>query len=320
MSATDPDLVAYESAWQILNDPEEFKRALRMDIDEMCAKYKLKPIPFESSSINIGKEDMPADTCGKERVDSDISGCSVDKTERNNIHSESVSSQGTSLVVAKHGKHKKLARLDFSGAKGVVHLSGDYRIIDQSDKDQAPTSKKEETTGCTDKTGQADFGTGQAISSLAGTAKPAWPVSLADHTAKPARPVPLVPAAADASLDDSAPVLDYFLEMKGNIMQIKDMYFSSMINKVQSTSILPNFQSGCIISIATSISDILASNVKRPTEESNLLVDNEINSDCISQHIIPYQEADENILSKLKLSPMFTLDSISMWVSLLALN
>jgi hypothetical protein len=62
-----------------------------------------------------------------------------------------------------------------------------------------------------------------------------------------------------------------------------------MIDKVQSINFLPNFQSGHIISIATSISDILASNVKRPIEESNLLIDHEINLDCIGQHIIPYK-------------------------------
>jgi len=91
-----------------------------------------------------------------------ISESSVDKTEQNNIQSESVPSQETSLVVSKQGKHKKLARLDFSSAKGVVRLSHDCRIIDG---DQAPTN-------C-------------------------------------------------------------FLEIKGNVMQIKDMYFSNMINKVQ---------------------------------------------------------------------------------------
>jgi len=109
---------------------------------------------------------------------------------------------------------------------------------------------------------------------------------------------------------DQAPT-NCFLEMKGNVMQIKDMYFSNMINKVQGTSILQNSQSGHIISIATS---------KRPIEESNLFVDHEINSDCIGQHIIPYQEANDNSLSKLNLSQMFTLDSIFMWVPLLGFS
>lgn len=81
--------------------------------------------------VNIREEDMPADTNGKERVDLDISECLVDKTKQNNIHSELVLFEETSLVVAKHGNHKKLARLDFSGAKGVVHLSSDYHIIDE---------------------------------------------------------------------------------------------------------------------------------------------------------------------------------------------
>jgi hypothetical protein len=59
--------------------------------------------------------------------------------------------------VTKHGKHKKLARLDFLGAKVVVHLSSDYRIIDgpqiiakqdssdkayQDDEDQEPLQAK----------------------------------------------------------------------------------------------------------------------------------------------------------------------------------
>jgi hypothetical protein len=34
-----------------------------------------------------------------------------------------------SLVVSKQWKCKKLVRLDFSGAKGVVYLSNDYRIV-----------------------------------------------------------------------------------------------------------------------------------------------------------------------------------------------
>ena len=64
-----------------------------------------------------------------------------------------------------------------------------------------------------------------------------------------------------------------------------------MINKIPNTSNLPNSQSGHIISIATSISDIHASNVKRPIEEGNLHVNNEISSDCIGQCIMSYQEA-----------------------------
>jgi hypothetical protein len=48
--------------------------------------------------------------------------------------------QKANLATEKHGKHQKPARLDFSGAKGVVCLSSDYRIIDG---DQAPASKKE---------------------------------------------------------------------------------------------------------------------------------------------------------------------------------
>ena len=75
--------------------------------------------------------------------------------------------------------------------------------------------------------------------------------------------------------------------MKSNIIQINDMHFSSLINKAQGTSILPNSQSGHIILI-TSISDILASSFKRSIEEGTLLVDDKINSDSIGQHIMPY--------------------------------
>jgi hypothetical protein len=55
------------------------------------------------------------------------------------IPSESIISQKTSLAIEKHGKRQKSARLDFSGAKGVIHLSSDYYIIDG---DQAPKSNK----------------------------------------------------------------------------------------------------------------------------------------------------------------------------------
>ena len=76
----------------------------------------------------------------------------------------------------------------------------------------------------------------------------------------------------------------------------QDLHFSDVINKVQSVCILPNPRH--IISIDTSISDIFTSSVKRLIEKDILLVDNENNSDCIGQHIMPYQEADANILSK----------------------
>ena len=100
---------------------------------------------------------------------------------------------------------------------------------------------------------------------------------------------------------DLTPLVDWFLEMKSNIMQIKDMHFSSLINKAKGTSSLPNFQSGHIISITTSISDILASSFKTPVEEGTLLVDDKINSDSIGQHIVPYGKADSGSSSKPKL-------------------
>jgi len=75
----------------------------------------------------------------KEIINSDVSEGSATKAEQYNILFESITSQKTSLAIEKHGKRQKLARLDFSGAKGVVHLSSNYRIIDG---DQAPTSNK----------------------------------------------------------------------------------------------------------------------------------------------------------------------------------
>ena len=75
----------------------------------------------------------------KEIIDSDVSKGSATKAEQYNILSESIISQKTSLATEKHGKRQKPARLDFSGVKGVVHLSSDFRI---SDGDEAPTSNK----------------------------------------------------------------------------------------------------------------------------------------------------------------------------------
>ena len=75
----------------------------------------------------------------KVRIDSVVSKGSATKAEQYNILSESITSQKTSLAIEKHGKHKKPAKIDFSGAKGVVYLSSDYYIIDG---DQTATSKK----------------------------------------------------------------------------------------------------------------------------------------------------------------------------------
>ena len=75
----------------------------------------------------------------KVRINSIATKCSATKARQHNILSESITSQKTSLAIEKHGKRQKPARLDFSRAKGVVHLSSNYRIIDG---DQAPTSNK----------------------------------------------------------------------------------------------------------------------------------------------------------------------------------
>jgi hypothetical protein len=59
--------------------------------------------------------------------------------------------------------------------------------------------------------------------------------------------------------------------MKGNIIEIKDIHFSYMINEVQNTNILLKFQSGHTILISASIGNILASCCKRPIENGILL-------------------------------------------------
>ncbi|KAL5661906.1 hypothetical protein ACJX0J_029031 [Zea mays] len=94
----------------------------------------------------------------------------------------------------------------------------------------------------------------------------------------------------------------------GLFQLVKDMYFYNMINKIQSINILPKFQSNHILSIDdTSTSDILTSNVKRPIEGGILLINDDINLDCIDQHIIPYRE----------LSPMIIWDYVSMQMPIL---
>jgi hypothetical protein len=84
-------------------------------------------------------------------------------------------------------------------------------------------------------------------------------VSLADFQSP--KPTFSVPAAIDASSDNSASIVDDVLEMKSNIIQIKDIHFN-MINKVQNTNIFLKFQSNHTISISASIRDILASSCK----------------------------------------------------------
>ena len=74
-----------------------------------------------------------------ERIDSDRSKGLTTKADQRNILSKSTTYQETSLATETNEKRKKIARLDFLGDKGVVHLSSDYRIIDG---DQAPTSNK----------------------------------------------------------------------------------------------------------------------------------------------------------------------------------
>ena len=86
--------------------------------------------------------------------------------------------------------------------------------------------------------------------------------------------------------------------MKSKIIQIKDVNFSNMINKVENTNILLKFQSDHTISIYTSVRDILANSCKRPIEKGILFVEDNIKSDSIGQHIVPYGKADSGSSSK----------------------
>jgi hypothetical protein len=113
------------------------------------------------------------------------------------------------------------------------------------------------------------------------------------------KPISLVPAAADVSLNDSA-LVDHSSEIKNHIIKIKDIHFSDMINKIQNINILLKFQSGHTISISASIRDILRSSCNRLIDNDNLFVNNKINSDSIGQHILPYGNADNSSLSKLR--------------------
>jgi hypothetical protein len=66
-----------------------------------------RPITIESSAkrgLLVGM---------KERFDSDVSKGSATKAEQHNIFSESITSQKTSLVIEKHKKQQKSARLTF---------------------------------------------------------------------------------------------------------------------------------------------------------------------------------------------------------------
>ena len=130
---------------------------------------------------------------------------------------------------------------------------------------------------------------------------------------KSAKPTFSVSTAADASSNDSAPIVDHSLEMKSNIMQIKDVHLSNMINKVENTNILLKFQSSHTISISTSIRDILANYCNRPIENINLFVDDKINSYSIGQDIVPSGKADSGNSSKLKL-PISNCKGMAEWI------
>jgi hypothetical protein len=64
-------------------------------------------------------------TVSKVRIDSDVSKGSATKAEQHNTLFESITSRRTSLTTEKHEKRMKPAILDFSGAKGVMHLSSE---------------------------------------------------------------------------------------------------------------------------------------------------------------------------------------------------
>ena len=125
----------------------------------------------------------------KVKIDSVVSKGSATKAEQHNILFESITSQKINLATKKHGKNQKLARLDFSGAKGVVCLSSDYYI---TDGDQAPTSKKGGLPACS----KSAEPTAACPESTRSTTTIACPES-----ARPTTPSTL-PASAQVSLAD----------------------------------------------------------------------------------------------------------------------
>jgi hypothetical protein len=285
----------------------EFERKLEKQNEDIKNKYfgstSKRPITSKSSAMSMKKEAFPISTVSKVRIDSDVSKGLATKAEQHNTLFEYITSRRTSLTTEKHEKRMKSARLDFLGAKGVIHLSSDYCIIDE---DQAPTSNK--------------GGLPAYLESAEPISKSAEPITACPELARPTTPATLpasarvnladfqsakltssIPAVVELLPGDLTPLVDWFLEMKSNVIQIKDVHSSNMINKVENINILLKFQYGHTISISASIRYILANSCNRPIENCNLFVDDKINSDSISQQIVPYGKANSGSLSKVKL-------------------
>jgi hypothetical protein len=146
----------------------------------------------------------------KERIDSDVGKCLATKAEQHNILSKSITSQKTSLAIEKFGKRQKSARLDFSGAKGVVYLSIDYHIIDG---DQAPISNKGGLSSSSE-SAESTLRSAELITtyleparltsqSARLTAFTACPESVTSQSTRPTAPVAIVPTSAQVGLADS---------------------------------------------------------------------------------------------------------------------
>jgi len=80
----------------------------------------------------------------------------------------------------------KPARLNFLGAKGVIHLSSDYQIIDG---DQAPTRSKGGLPTC--------------LESAKPNSKSAELITACPESARPTAPIVVVPSSAQVSPADS---------------------------------------------------------------------------------------------------------------------
>jgi hypothetical protein len=50
-------------------------------------------------------------------------------------------------------------------------------------------------------------------------------------TSQSAKPISSIPVVVEVLPDDLTPLVDWFLEMKNNIIQIKNMHFSSLISE-----------------------------------------------------------------------------------------
>jgi hypothetical protein len=107
---------------------EDLPEEMRQELDQILAQLQ-RDFLYQ---VAISK---------KNKSDSDLSNSSVIMTtEPNGVHSKSIASKESSLVVEEHNNQKKIAMLHFPEVEGVVHFSSDYHIIGR----QVQTKKNSE--------------------------------------------------------------------------------------------------------------------------------------------------------------------------------